>query len=117
MPRYASNQTIPRRQGHGGRSVQEPRGRATVRLWFAFFMSLLNVYLAINWLPTSLNASGFTVAQAAVITSMYHVGGVIGTYTLGLLMDRLGPHAMLVLAFLLAVIGFYLFATVSGMAQ
>ena len=76
-------------------------------LWVAFFMSLLNVYLAINWLPTSLNASGFTVAQAAVITSMYHVGGVIGTYTLGLLMDRLGSHAMLMLAFLLAVIGFY----------
>ena len=48
---------------------------------------------------------------------MYHVGGVIGTYTLGLLMDRLEPHAMLILAFLLAVMGFYLFATVSGMAQ
>lgn len=96
---------------------KEHRGRATVLLWVAFFMSLLNVYLAINWLPTSLNAAGFTVAQAAVITSMYHVGGVIGTYTLGLLMDRLGPHAMLMLAFLLAVIGFYLFATVSGMAQ
>jgi AAHS family 4-hydroxybenzoate transporter-like MFS transporter len=93
------------------------RGRMTVLLWIAFFMSLLNVYLAINWLPTSLNASGFTVEQAAVITSMYHVGGVIGTYTLGALMDRLGPHAMLIFAFLLAVVGFYTFATVPGLAQ
>ena len=96
---------------------KEHRGRMTVLLWVAFFMSLLNVYLAINWLPTSLNASGFTVEQAAVITSMYHVGGVIGTYTLGVLMDRLGPHAMLMVAFLLAVVGFYTFATVPGMAQ
>ena len=32
-------------------------------------------------------------------------------------MDRLGPHAMLMLAFLLAVVGFYTFATVPGMAQ
>ena len=95
----------------------EQRGRATVLLWVAFFMSLLNVYLAINWLPTSLNASGFTVEQAAVITSMYHVGGVVGTYALGLLMDRLGPHLMLMFAFLLAVAGFYTFATVPGMAQ
>jgi AAHS family 4-hydroxybenzoate transporter-like MFS transporter len=96
---------------------KEQRGRMTVLLWIAFFMSLLNVYLAINWLPTSLNASGFSVEQAAVITSMYHVGGVIGTYTLGALMDRLGPHAMLMFAFLLAVAGFYLFATVPGMTQ
>lgn len=96
---------------------KEHRGRMTVLLWVAFFMSLLNVYLAINWLPTSLNASGFTVEQAAVITSMYHVGGVIGTYTLGLLMDRLGPHAMVMFAFALAVVGFYTFATVPGMAQ
>ena len=93
---------------------KEHRGRMTVLLWIAFFMSLLNVYLAINWLPTSLNASGFTVEQAAVITSMYHVGGVIGTYTLGVLMDRLGPHAMLMFAFVLAVVGFYTFATVTG---
>lgn len=96
---------------------REHRGPITVLLWVAFFMSLLNVYLAINWLPTSLNASGFTVEQAAVITSMYHLGGVIGTYTLGLLMDRLGPHAMLMVAFLLAVVGFYTFATVPDMAQ
>jgi AAHS family 4-hydroxybenzoate transporter-like MFS transporter len=96
---------------------RERRGRATVLLWVAFFMSLLNVYLAINWLPTSLNASGFSVAEAAVITTMYHVGGVLGTYTLGLLMDRLGVHAMLAATFLLAVAGFYTFATATGMSE
>lgn len=93
------------------------RAHATVLLWIAFFMSLLNVYLAINWLPTSLNASGFTVAQAAVITSLYHVGGVLGTYTLGLLMDKIGPHAILMSAFLLAVVGFYLFAAVPSLTE
>ncbi len=96
---------------------KEQRGRATVLLWIAFFMSLLNVYLAINWLPTSLNASGFTVAQAAAITTMYHVGGVLGTYTLGLLMDRIGVHLMLICGFLLAVVGFYTFATTTGLGQ
>jgi AAHS family 4-hydroxybenzoate transporter-like MFS transporter len=96
---------------------KEQRGRATVLLWIAFFMSLLNVYLAINWLPTSLNASGFSVAQAAAITTMYHVGGVLGTYTLGLLMDRIGVHVMLICGFLLAVLGFYTFATASGLGQ
>lgn len=93
------------------------RGVATVCLWVAFFMSLLNVYLAINWLPTSLEASGFTVTQAAEITSLYHVGGVIGTYAIGLLMDRLGAHRMVLVALALAAVGFYTFATTTGLAQ
>lgn len=96
---------------------KEQRGTTTVLLWIAFFMSLLNVYLAINWLPTSLTASGFTVTQAAGMTSLYHVGGVAGTYALGLLMDRLGPHRMQMFAMLVAVVGLYIFATVAGMTR
>jgi AAHS family 4-hydroxybenzoate transporter-like MFS transporter len=96
---------------------RERRGPATLALWVAFFMSLLNVYLAINWLPTSLNASGFTVTQAAFMTSLYHFGGVAGTYAIGLLMDRLGRHTMVLFALLLALIGFYAFASLPEMAQ
>jgi MFS transporter, AAHS family, 4-hydroxybenzoate transporter len=93
------------------------RGIATVCLWVAFFMSLLNVYLAINWLPTSLEASGFTRTQASNMTTLYHVGGVIGTYAIGLLMDRLGAHRMVLVGLLLAAIGFYTFATATDLAQ
>ena len=96
---------------------EDGRGVATVCLWVAFFMSLLNVYLAINWLPSSLEASGFTTTQAAVMTTLYHVGGVIGTYTIGLLMDRLGAHRMVLVGLLLAAIGFYTFATVTDLGQ
>ena len=96
---------------------EDGRGVATVCLWVAFFMSLLNVYLAINWLPTSLEASGFTTVQASGMTTLYHVGGVMGTYTIGLLMDRLGAHRMVLVALLLAAVGFYTFATATGMTQ
>ncbi len=96
---------------------KDARGQTTLCLWVAFFMSLLNVYLAINWLPTSLTASGFTQTQASVMTTLYHVGGVIGTYAIGLLMYRLGAHRMVLVALLLAVIGFYTFATATGMTQ
>jgi AAHS family 4-hydroxybenzoate transporter-like MFS transporter len=91
------------------------RRHATPLLWVAFFFSLLNVYLVINWLPTSLHASGFTQEEAAMVASMYHLGGVAGTYTLGLLMDRIGPHFVLMFAFLLAAAGFFLFATATGL--
>lgn len=108
--------------GHDGRTTvadlfKDRRQLATPLIWTAFFVSLLNVYLAINWLPTSLNASGFTQEQSAVMTSLYHLGGVIGTYALGLLMDRVAPHAVVMSAFALAVAGFYFFATTQGLAQ
>jgi AAHS family 4-hydroxybenzoate transporter-like MFS transporter len=96
---------------------KDNRGVATLCLWVAFFMSLLNVYLAINWLPTSLNASGFTLTQANVMTTLYHVGGVVGTYAIGLYMDRLGAHRMVLFGLALAAIGFYTFATATGFSQ
>ena len=96
---------------------KEQRGATTVLLWIAFFMSLLNVYLAINWLPTSLTSSGFTVTEAAVMTTFYHVGGVAGTYVLGLAMDKLGAHRMQIFAMLVSVAGLYVFATIAGMTQ
>jgi AAHS family 4-hydroxybenzoate transporter-like MFS transporter len=96
---------------------KDGRNVLTLCLWVAFFMSLLNVYLAINWLPTSLTASGFTQTQASVMTTLYHVGGVLGTYAIGLLMHRRSTHSMVLVALLLALIGFYAFATVTGMTQ
>ncbi|HEY3518502.1 MAG TPA: MFS transporter [Gammaproteobacteria bacterium] len=93
------------------------RGVATLCLWVTFFMSLLNVYLAINWLPTSLEASGYTRTQASGMTTIYHVGGVVGTYAFGLLMDRLGAHRMVLVALLFAAIGFSTFATATDMQQ
>ena len=93
------------------------RGVATLCLWVTFFMSLLNVYLAINWLPTSLEASGYTRTQASGMTTIYHVGGVVGTYAFGLLMDRLGAHRMVLVALVLAAVGFSTFATATDMQQ
>jgi AAHS family 4-hydroxybenzoate transporter-like MFS transporter len=92
-------------------------GRSTALIWTAFFMSLLNVFLVINWLPTSLNASGFSVAQAATIASMYHLGGLVGTYACGVMMDRLGTRAILIFAFVLAAVGLFTFATMPPLPQ
>jgi len=92
-------------------------GRSTVLIWTAFFTSLLNVFLVINWLPTSLNGSGFSVTQAAVMASMYHVGGLLGTYGCALLMDRFGTRAILIFAFMVAVVGLYTFAVMPPLPQ
>ncbi|HSC14641.1 MAG TPA: MFS transporter [Gammaproteobacteria bacterium] len=121
-PELGDDVVIASHGAEGGKATvldlfTDGRGFATLCLWVAFFMSLLNVYLAINWLPTSLEASGYTDAQASGMTTLYHVGGVVGTYAIGLLMDRLGAHRMVLVALLLAAVGFYTFATATEMQQ
>jgi MFS transporter, AAHS family, 4-hydroxybenzoate transporter len=74
----------------------------TVLLWVVFFMSLLDIYFLSNWLPTVLNDLGSSVASSAAIGSMLQVGGVVGTFALGSVIDRFSFRA-LALVYLMAV--------------
>jgi AAHS family 4-hydroxybenzoate transporter-like MFS transporter len=75
--------------------------KGTLLLWLAFFSSLLVVYLMTNWMPTLLQASGASLADAAVIGAMYQVGGTLGAILVGRLMDRFEPHGVLFASYLL----------------
>lgn len=88
----------------------EGRAGATALFWVVFFMSLLDLYFLSNWLPTVLNDLGASVSMAAVIGAMLQVGGVVGTFTLGSLIDRFSFRALavnyLLAAAAVAAIGF-----------
>jgi AAHS family 4-hydroxybenzoate transporter-like MFS transporter len=81
------------------------RGRAwaTLAFWAMFFMSLLDLYLLSNWLPTVLNDLGASVSAAAVIGSMLQVGGVVGVFTLGQFIDRFSFRALALTYFVASV--------------
>jgi AAHS family 4-hydroxybenzoate transporter-like MFS transporter len=72
----------------------EQRGPITLLLWVVFFMSLLDLYLLSNWLPTVLNDLGLSISGAAAIGAMLQVGGVVGTFTLGHFIDRFSFRAL-----------------------
>jgi AAHS family 4-hydroxybenzoate transporter-like MFS transporter len=72
----------------GGRTLP------TLLLWVVFFMSLLDLYLLSNWLPTVLNDLGASISTAAAIGSMLQVGGVVGTFALGSVIDRFSFRAL-----------------------
>ena len=78
---------------------REGRALPTVLLWVVFFMSLLDLYFLSNWLPTVLNDLGASVSSAAVIGSMLQVGGVVGTFALGSIIDRFSFRALAVVYF------------------
>ena len=80
------------------------RGRATAVLWIVFFMSLLDVYLLVSWLPTALNQAGVPAQTAILLGSLLQVGALVGTLFCGAGLDRFGGNAVLVPAYLLAAL-------------
>ena len=79
---------------------QGGRTTATLLLWIVFFMSLLDIYFLSNWLPTVLNDLGASIAEAAVIGSMLQIGGVVGTFALGRIIDRFSFRALALVYFI-----------------
>jgi MFS transporter, AAHS family, 4-hydroxybenzoate transporter len=78
----------------GGRTL------VTLLLWVVFFMSLLDLYFLSNWLPTVLNDLGASISEAAVIGSMLQVGGIVGTFALGSIVDRFSFRALALVYFI-----------------
>jgi MFS transporter, AAHS family, 4-hydroxybenzoate transporter len=78
---------------------REGRALPTLLLWVVFFMSLLDLYFLSNWLPTVLNDLGASVSAAALIGSMLQVGGVVGTFALGSVVDRFSFRALALVYF------------------
>jgi AAHS family 4-hydroxybenzoate transporter-like MFS transporter len=79
---------------------QGGRTTTTLLLWVVFFMSLLDIYFLSNWLPTVLNDLGASIAAAAAIGSMFQVGGVVGTFALGSIIDRFSFRALALVYFI-----------------
>jgi AAHS family 4-hydroxybenzoate transporter-like MFS transporter len=94
---------LSKQEGQVRRSIRElftlGRGRATAVLWTVFFMSLLDVYLLVSWLPTALNQAGIPAQSAIILGSLLQVGALLGTLICGVALDRFGGNAVLVPAY------------------
>lgn len=81
----------------------------TLLLWTVFFMSLVDLYFLSNWLPTVLSDLGTSASTAALIGSMLQIGGLVGTFALGTVIDRFSFAALsatyLVAAVAVAAVG------------
>jgi AAHS family 4-hydroxybenzoate transporter-like MFS transporter len=78
---------------------RERRTLVTLLLWVVFFMSLLDIYFLANWLPTVLHDLGASISEAVLIGSMLQIGGVIGTFALGTIIDRFSFRALALVYF------------------
>ena len=76
----------------------------TVCLWVAIFMNMLGINLQTAWLPLMLTDFGYKAGPAAQITSLFHIGGVLGGLLLARVLDRLDYTRAVPAGFMLAAV-------------
>jgi len=84
--------------------LSDGRARRTILLWIVFFMSLLDVYLLVNWLPTTMTQVGAPAQTAIYIGIVLQLGAFIGSPGLGWVLDRFGPRGSMFPAYALAAV-------------
>jgi len=75
------------------------RAAVTLLLWTMFFMNLLNLWFLNNWLPTIMHDAGIRIETASLVTSLFQVGGLIGSLMLAGFWGRTLSFGMLALIY------------------
>lgn len=71
----------------------------TLSLWLAFFLSLLVLYLLLNWMPQLLISRGLGREEASLVQVLFNVGSVVGCLIGGRMLDRANPIRPVALCF------------------
>ena len=98
------------RQGFVFALFQEGRMARTLILWTAFFLSLLTMYILLNWLPTLLVGRGLSRPEASLVQMSFNVFGAVASLMTGVLMDRMRLRTVVLISFVTAALGLVLLA-------
>jgi AAHS family 4-hydroxybenzoate transporter-like MFS transporter len=96
---------------------RDRRSLGTILLWIPNFMNLLLMYVIVNWLPALLRESGLNISGGVTATSLYSLGGILGTFAEGFLINFGGPFRVLLVQFGLCGIFIALLSAMSGSLQ
>jgi len=87
-------------RGLGKALFGESRAAVTVLLWVGSVLSLLVMYLLINWLPILVVSKGHHATDGAAASLAFNGAAVAGALVLGAMADRLGVRRTIVAAYL-----------------
>lgn len=87
----------------------------TAMLWITYFMGLVIFYAMINWMPVLLRDTGLTPATAAIVASLFPLGG-LGSLFSGLLMDRSNGTLIVAVCYGLTAVAFAMIGLIGGHA-
>ncbi|GGF21724.1 MFS transporter [Subtercola lobariae] len=83
---------------------------STILFWLMSFAGLLLVFGISTWLPSIMQAAGFSLGSALLQTAVLWVGAGVGMVLGGRLADRFGAKRMVVIAFAIGALSLTLLA-------
>lgn len=92
----------------------EGQALRTVLLWVVFALTLLQLSLLLNWLPSLVINRGFPPGDAFITTMVVNVGSIIGSFTIGRACDRYGVRWPMFLVYLAMAVSLSALAIASG---
>ena len=92
------------------------RAVATLLLWGANFLTLVTLYLMLNWLPSLVVATGQSPAVGATAALFFNLVGAAGALTFGWMADRYGIRGPLPLGYAALAVAMLLLAGSASVA-
>jgi AAHS family 3-hydroxyphenylpropionic acid transporter len=86
----------------------EARALPTLLLWTAFGLTLLVLYLLLNWLPVLLIGRGASKADAVEVQIVFNLAGMVGTVLAGRAMDGSRQIIAVLVSFIVTLMGLFL---------
>jgi AAHS family 3-hydroxyphenylpropionic acid transporter len=94
----------------------EGRALPTLLLWVVFILTLIVLYLLLNWLPSLVIAKGLTPADGAAASLAFNLTSIAGALLLGFLVDRAGFRWPLTVTYAALAVVMLGFGQVSGVS-
>ena len=116
MPETGAAERVTESRPEHGFTTLFGAGRAmtTLLLWLTLCLTVLVLYLLLNWLPSLVTARGLPATAGAQAAMAFNLVSVIGALGIGRLVDRIGarlPMALAYLGLLAAMLGLALSTT------
>jgi AAHS family 3-hydroxyphenylpropionic acid transporter len=93
----------------------EGRALSTLLLWTAFMLTLVVLYLLLNWLPTLVTAKGHSPTDGASASLVFNLTSIAGSLLLGFVVDRAGFRWPLALAYAALALALYALAATNDL--
>ena len=92
------------------------RAAATLLLWLVFVLTLVVLYLMLNWLPTLVIAKGLTEADGSAASLSFNLVSIAGALLLGFIVDRAGFRWPLTLTYVGLAATMFALASATGIS-
>ena len=99
LPETRPTETVKAPGGLANVLFAEGRAAPTVLLWVSSLLTLVVMYLLLNWLPSLVVAKGYQPADGASASLAFNFLGAIGALLIGLAADRAGVRWTMLAAY------------------